>query len=274
MSLDAAASDEERGHIKATYGKILRVALVFCAAYTALMFWAYRNFKNNSLLVELLVNGFIVIFLITLFVFVLGTIKRRRRYLAGLLEAGNAAAAAKPAWEYRSSWHFLGLPLVHIRVGDRFALLKKPVTAWIAAGDCAVGGLFAFGGLAIAPLSIGGCAIGLLPFGALALGILSLGGFALGIWSFGGFALGWHSFGACAIAWNAACGGLAFARDFALGGIAQAAQTNNEIARQFIEPNWFFHYGRIACNYCFWLNLIWVIPMLLQWRLIARKRNS
>ena len=40
-----------------------------------------------------------------------------------------------------------------------------PVKAWIAAGDYAVGLLFAFGNVAIAPVSMGGLAIGLLSFG-------------------------------------------------------------------------------------------------------------
>jgi len=274
MSLDAARSDEERGHIKAVYKKILGFTLIFTAAFGALIFWACGNQKNHVLAFGLVINGFVVIFLITLFAFVAGTMRQRRRFLAGVLAQGGANAAGKPAFEYRSPLQWLGLPLIHVCVGDRFAVLKKPVTAWIAVGDHAIGGLFAFGGLAIAPLSIGGCAIGLLPFGGLAIGILTLGGFGLGVWTFGGFALGWQALGGCAIAWNAAVGGISFAHDFALGGIAQAAQANNELAKQFIEPNRFFHYGQILMNYCFWLNLIWVVPMMLQWRAIARKRTA
>jgi RNA polymerase sigma factor (sigma-70 family) len=274
MSLDAAHSDEERGRIKAIYKKCLGFTLIFTGAFGALVFWACRNQKGHATAFELLFNGFIVIFLITLLVFVVTTLRKRRRFLAGLLQEEGTAAAAKPAYEYRSRWHLFGLPLVHICIGDRFAILKKPVTAWIAVGDCAVGGLFAFGGVAMAPLSIGGCAIGLLPFGGLAAGILTLGGLGLGVWTFGGCAIGWQALGGCAIAWKASLGGISFAHDFAMGGIAQAAQANNEMAKQFIEPNWFFHYGQIICNYCFWLNLLWVIPMLLQWRVIARKRRA
>jgi len=119
---------------------------------------------------------------------------------------------------------------------------------------------------------IGGLAIGLLPFGGLAIGFLAIGGFGLGVWTFGGLAIGWQALGGCAIAWNASIGGISLAHDFALGGIAQAAQANTEIARQFVESEWFFHYGQIASNYCLWLNLVWVIPMLAWWRVIARRR--
>jgi hypothetical protein len=113
----------------------------------------------------------------------------------------------------------------------------------------------------------------LLPFGGCAVGLLALGGFSLGVWSFGGLALGWQAFGGCAIAWSAAVGGAAVAHDFALGGIAQAAQANNDIAARFIRPNLFFQYGQVAMRYLVWLNLLWVIPMLVWWRVVACSRR-
>ena len=177
-----------------------------------------------------------------------------------------------------------GLPLVHIRIGDRFGLLKKPVTAWIAVANSAVGGLFAFGGMAIAPLSIGGLSIGLLSFGGLAIGIFALGAIVLGVWTlFGGLvvgwqavgwqAVGWQAVGCFAFAWKAAAGDFALAHDFALGRIAHAAQANNDIARQFIEPNLFFRCAQFINNHWLWLNLLWIIPTVVQWRVIARKNK-
>jgi len=152
--------------------------------------------------------------------------------MAGVLAREYAGHFPPAAYEYRSRWSLFGLPLVHVRMGDRFDLLRGPVKAWIAIGSShAVGGLFAFGRLAVAPVSFGGIAIGLLPFGAIGIGLVSLGAISFGIWSFGGLAFGWQVFGGCAVAWNAAIGGLAFAHDFALGGIAQAAQANTKIAQ-------------------------------------------
>src|SRR5436190_10035799 len=123
------------------------------------------------------------------------------------------ARYTEPLFEYRSRASLLGLPLVHIRL--RGGLARGPVKAWIAAGDSAIGGLFAFGGLALAPISFGGFAAGLLTFGGCGIGILSLGGFSLGVWALGGFALGWQAIGGCAVGWSAAQGGVAVAHHIA-----------------------------------------------------------
>jgi hypothetical protein len=148
------------------------------------------------------------------------------------------------------------------------------VKAWVAAGDYAIGALFAFGGVAIAPISIGGVAIGLTSFGGCALGLLSLGGFSLGGWSFGALAFGWQVYGACAIAWNAAIGGVAIAHDFAAGGIAYALQANNETARIYLRSSSFLQHAHLALRYLALLNLLWVIPMLAKWRIVAQSRRQ
>jgi len=145
------------------------------------------------------------------------------------------------------------------------------VKAWIAAGDFAFGLLFAFGGLGVAPISIGGIAIGLLPLGGLALGLFAMGGFALGGWVFGGFALGWQAFGGCALGCNAAMGGLAIARDFALGGVASATQANTEIASQFMKASQFYKRMEVLSHYVGWLNLVWLIPLIGWWRILAKR---
>jgi hypothetical protein len=109
-----------------------------------------------------------------------------------------------------------------------------------------------------------------MPWGGLALGLFAVGGFALGGWVFGGFALGWQAFGGCAVAWHAAMGGLAIARDFALGGTADAAQANNEIASQFIKTSPFFTRMEILSRYTGWLNLLWLIPVFGWYRLLKK----
>ncbi len=62
------------------------------------------------------------------------------------------------AYEYRSRVALLGWPLVHIRFGGTPAVRRTPVKGWIALGEVALGGLFAAGGIAMAPLAIGGIA--------------------------------------------------------------------------------------------------------------------
>jgi RNA polymerase sigma factor (sigma-70 family) len=274
IGLDKAGSDEERGHVKSFHRKIIVFFTGFFLTFALLSFWVCRNQPDHSLLFTMLINGLIVIYLVTYFAFGMGILRRRRQYLSGILAREYAGHFPKPAWEYRSRFGLFGLPAIHICIGDRFDVLKKPVTAWIAVGNFAVGGLLAFGGIAVAPFSVGLCAVGVLPFGALALGLLVLGGFGLGVWTFGVLAIGWQAFGCCAVAWNTAFGGVALAHDFALGGIAHATQVNNAIARQVVGSNLFFHCSQIIVRYCVWLNLLWVVPVVVQWRVIARKRRA
>src|SRR4029077_4427939 len=78
-----------------------------------------------------------------------------RRRLRGL----NASVARRSTttFEYRSKATFLGLPLLHIRLGATWTSQGDAVKAWVAiADDLAIGGPFAFGGTAVAPLCFGG----------------------------------------------------------------------------------------------------------------------
>jgi hypothetical protein len=183
-------------------------------------------------------------------------------------------APTKPVWEYRSRFELLGLPFIHLRLNYSSCGTCSPVKAWIAGGNSAIGVLFAFGGVAIAPVSFGGLAIGLMSCGGMALGVFAIGGFAFGGWTFGGFAIGWQSFGGCAIALSAAQGGLAIARDFAFGGAAHAAQANNAIASHFIKESFFFRNMEIISRHIVWMNLLWLIPLIVWWRTLAKRAKG
>jgi hypothetical protein len=127
--------------------------------------------------------------------------------------------------------------------------------------------------MAIAPLSMGGCSIGLISWGGMAVGLLAVSGFAIGAWSIGGLALGWKAMGGGAIAWKAAYGSLAVAHDFAVGVIAQAADANTASASAYVHSSPFFQGGFAFCRYACLLNLLWVVPMILWWRIAARARR-
>lgn len=158
--------------------------------------------------------------------------------------------------------------------------IQKPIKAWIAVTDgFAFGLLFAYGGVAVAPVSIGACAIGLFSYGAMAVGALAVGGFAFGIWGFGAFAVGWQASAGCAIAWNFASGGqYAIAHQFALGPVAQAAQANNDYVRHLWQANPFLRACWKVVPHFFWLMWVWGIPMMIsmgvQWRGIARQKKA
>jgi RNA polymerase sigma factor (sigma-70 family) len=272
MSMDEAQTDLERFHIKKLFKNSLFVALTISAVLAVPLFWALRDQQDATLFWALLFSQIIVIYFLTISVFGFRSLAGRRRYLAGILAKEHAGNFPPAAYEFRSRANLFGLPLLHIRLGDRFDVLRGPVKAWIAIGSShAVGVIFAFGGIAVAPLSFGGIAIGLLPFGAIGMGLISMGAISLGVWSFGGLAVGWQVDSGVGLAWNAAFGGLAFAHDFALGGIAHAAQANTELAKQFFQQSWFFRAGKFISDHGLWM--IFVIPLILQGRIAARARR-
>jgi len=124
-------------------------------------------------------------------------------------------------WE--SGIRFLGLPLVSVATGsaiDQKTTIFGKARGWIAIGDFALGGLFAMGGVAIAPISLGGIACGFLSIGGITLGMLALGTVAFGFLGIGGIALGWtYAVGGVAVAQELACGSIAIAGQGAVGAI-------------------------------------------------------
>jgi hypothetical protein len=198
--------------------------------------------------------------------------------------APNAATTPKaPVWEYRSRFHLLGLPFIHLRFGGwqtgAQTQIQKPIKAWIAATEgFAFGILFAYGGVAVAPVSIGACAIGLFSYGAMAVGVLAVGGFGFGIWAFAGFGFGWDVSAACAIAWHIASGAqYAIAHHYALGFIAHAAQANTDFVRQLVKSNPFFATCWRMVPHFLWLMWLWAIPLIissaLNWRAVAKQQR-
>jgi hypothetical protein len=216
----------------------------------------------------------VVIYFVTLAAFILATLRGRQRYLTAVLKEQHAGQIPKAAFEYRSRWSLFGLPLIHVRIGDRFDVVRGPVKAWFAVGSShAVGVIFASGGLAVAPFSFGGIAIGVLSFGGISLGVFSLGAIAIGYWAYGAFCVGWQIFCGSGFALHAAEGGLVMARDYALGGVAHAAEANNQIASRFAQQDLFSRIARAINNHGFLMMLAWIVPMLLQARVVARARR-
>jgi RNA polymerase sigma factor (sigma-70 family) len=272
VSVDSARSDRERDYIKRFYRKIIQLLIGSSVVFGLVFWWARAMITTHHLVATSLVVGMMLAYLISFVALSIWSVRTRRKLLAEMKSDPHPSQPAKPAWEYCSARRLLGWPLLQIRMGTGLGGQRTPVKAWIAAGDCAVGLLFAFGGVAIAPFSIGGLAIGLVPFGGLAAGVFTLGGIGLGCWTFGGMAFGWQAFGGCAIAWNAAVGGFALARDFALGALAQAPQANNAAARKFVDANSFFRIAQWLAAYSFWINLLWIIP-LMAWRRVLARHN-
>jgi RNA polymerase sigma factor (sigma-70 family) len=265
MSIDEAHSDQERHEIRRMFLSALLIAVGLSAVVAVPLAWMCDAPHNRMLFWGILFSQCIVFYFLALLFFVLRTLPQRRRYLAQILAASYEGQFPESAFEYRSKFSLFGLPLIHVRLGDRFDVLRGPVKAWIAIGSShAVGVLFASGGLAVAPLSIGGIAIGIIPFGAFALGIIPIGAIALGIWSFGGLAAGWQVCCGAGVAWNAISGGFAIAHDYAAGGLVWAINTNSSASYQFMQQHLFFRISQVVATHNFWLMVVGMTPMAVQ----------
>lgn len=127
-----------------------------------------------------------------------------------------------PRWgfEYRSKRTLLGLPLVHVNVGQG--------TRWargiIAVGNLATG-LVSLGGISVGLVALGGLSLGLLSLGAVVFGLFCWGGVALGLLSVGGVAIGQYAFGGVVLGGKLAVGGVAASASVAIGEIASGTLT-------------------------------------------------
>lgn len=274
MSLDEAQTDEERYHIRKVFGKSLLITVALTPVLAVPLYWACRGIHEWWVFWTLLASQAIVVYFLSILAMVFASLRWRRRYLNRVLEEEYGGKYPPAAFEFRSRATLLGLPLLHIRTGDRFDVVRGPVKAWIAIGSShAVGVIFASGGLAVAPISFGGIAIGLLSFGAIALGVFPVGAIALGLWAYGGLAFGGQVFCGCGLAWNAAAGGVVAARDFASGAIAFAREANSPMVNDLFQKNLFFRVTSAINKHGFLLMLLWVIPVTLQARVVALARR-
>ena len=94
--------------------------------------------------------------------------------------------------------------------------------------------MVAWGGLAVAPVSVGVVSIGLISLGSLSVGLFSLGTVAVGLIGFGCMAVGVKAYAwLSALGWSTAAGsGFSIARIAAEGPLAFAQHANDAVARQ------------------------------------------
>jgi hypothetical protein len=163
---------------------------------------------------------------------------------------------------YRTHRALLGLPLVDVRLGSlQNGVYRRGIArGWIAIGDVAFG-VVALGGVAVGGIAIGG----------LALGGLVLAGLAVGGCALGGMAAGWFAVGGGAFGWRAASGGLAVARDYALGGVAFARHANDAAAQAYIPGSSFFGWGHWIMDYSSFFVVLAALPALMA--LVRRLRR-
>ncbi|GEA12167.1 sigma-70 family RNA polymerase sigma factor [Alteromonas sp. KUL49] len=137
----------------------------------------------------------------------------------------------KKSRETISRIRILGAPLYHFQFGLP-EHGEQPAFGWIAGGTEARGLLFAWGGVAIAPVSVGIVSFGVISIGAVGFGLFSLGTVAIGVIAFGASAIGYKAYSSLSsMGWESAVsGGFSWANDAALGAIAFAKNVNNQAA--------------------------------------------
>ena len=191
----------------------------------------------------------------------------RRRHPELFRDARDQVGSS--AGKYRSRWKLFGVPLVHIRFSSPDEG-EPPVFGWVAGGDRAYGLLFAWGGWAIAPISVGAFAAGFLAVGTVSLGVISLGTagvgfFALGCMAVGGKAAAWLS----ALGWaTAQGGGFSIARTAAQGPVAFAQHANDPAAAQILaDPNT----GQGQIMIFIVISLLTLVPITLYARAVRKR---
>ncbi len=239
----ASTSPDERELLAGHRRSVIRLLV---AGMVILLIWGqWTKRQNHPIWFGPLIP---VVTIVPLLLAVIARINATRCSLARMW-AQRGESPVKRSWEYRSALHLLGRPFVHIRIGfnPQWTNADQPVRAWIAVGHIAYGTLFAWGYVAIAPVSVGCFALGVVAVGFCAVAPVALGGLlAAGIWTVGGVAVGWMASGIFALGLNAASGLLVYACNFALTApentrwIAYAHHANDAVAREFFARNVFF----------------------------------
>ena len=130
----------------------------------------------------------------------------------------------------------MGAPLIHFQLGA-LETDDKPAFGWIAGGSRAYGLLFAWGGIAVAPISVGIISFGVITIGAVGFGIFSIGAVAIGLIAFGSSAIAYKAYASLtSLGWESAfSNGFSIAKEAAIGPIAYANEVNNELAAQILD---------------------------------------
>lgn len=175
--------------------------------------------------------------------------------------AENSPTENRVSVEYRSGTTLLGWPLLHVRFAEKADWRGSRIKAWIAISNGqSVGRLFAWGKIAVAPVSIG----------LVSVGAFSLGGLAVGGWVIGFVGVGWMTKAAAGAALMAADGVFVAAGGYATGTrVVFGPEANSVLAKTFIEQAVFFQTAPLlmhAIEFSFWF--VWVVPLILMsWRL-------
>ncbi|BFT32346.1 sigma-70 family RNA polymerase sigma factor [Alteromonas sp. D210916BOD_24] len=195
-----------------------------------------------TLLSQLLVAAFVLVYirLVSQMVKAMKTLRVQERLFNPQAFKDDAARPDAKQREYISTWRLFGVPLFHFQFGMP-EKADKAAYGWIAGGSYAYGLLFAWGGFAVAPISVGIVSIGVVTVGAVGFGLLSLGTVAIGLIGFGASAVAYKAYASLSsLGWESAFSqGFSIAKNAAIGPVAYAQHVNNETAATIVQLSFF-----------------------------------
>jgi len=235
-NLDQSRTNRERKAVVKATVTFIAIAVVFIAGLFLLRYLAlvpYGNVGALAILAQVSVVAFVVGYIVLTVRLLkntrgLRTAERLRR--PDLFESPDDQPGSQKG-EYKSRMTLLGVPLFHAKL----AMAEEgepPAIGWIAAGHKAYGLLFAWGGFAVAPISVGIVSCGVVTVGAVGIGLVGMGTVGIGLLGMGAAAIGYKAYASLsAMGWESAFSqGFSIAKQAAIGPIAYAEQVNNELA--------------------------------------------
>jgi len=237
-SLDQSRTQRERNHAIKVVASFLIFAIIYVAGMFAVKYLALNSDSNLQLyaiISQLLVFSFVASYL-----WLISRMFAQTRNLRAQERIFNPQAFQQPIdkintkqREYISKLTLLGTPLFHFQFG-MYEVNDKPAVGWFAGGSKAYGVIFAWGGVAIAPVSVGIVTVGIVSVGAVGFGLIGIGTVGIGVISFGASAIGYQAYGSLsALGWESAIsGGFSIAKEAAIAPVAYAAQINNAQAAE------------------------------------------
>lgn len=239
--LDQSRTKRERQQIIKYVVLFFVYAIIYIIGMLILKHFAvttHSNLKAYAVASQLLVFGFIFCYLILLHSMFKATKRLRAQERIFNPQAFMREADQKNAKqrEYKSKIRLFGVPLFHFQFGMPEADYK-PAFGWFAGGSTAYGLLFAWGGYAVAPVSVGIISVGIISVGSISVAIFGIGTIGIGIIGFGASAIGYKAYGAfSALGWESAfSNGFSIAIDGAIAPIAYATHVNNAQAADIIR---------------------------------------
>jgi len=237
-SLDQSRTQRERQHAIKVVAMFMLSALLFILGMFALKYFALNS--GTNLLAYTTASQLLVLLFVGCYLLLVHRMFKKTQEIRAQERIFNPQAFQREAdqkgskkHEYKSRLTLFGTPLLHFKFG-MLEVNEKPAIGWIAGGSKAYGLLFAWGGLAIAPISVGIISVGFISLGAVGFGLIAIGTVALGLIGFGASAIGYKAYGSLsAQGWESAfSNGFSIAKDAAIGPVAYAAQVNNELAAE------------------------------------------